>query len=144
MARHIKPSEIELLHKGSLITFIHPITKDETCLGDLMHFEGRGTYDPSIGLVDVTKEEADLHNAALDKASIEGMDKQCQIGQGAHAYFYPDTAKGHSVTTFSGTVIASGAAVILSGRNVRFYRGNREFRGRLPKDGSAFNFRRFK
>jgi hypothetical protein len=41
MAKRTK-KPLELLHKGSLITYQEPAAEKETCLNYLMHFPGRG------------------------------------------------------------------------------------------------------
>ena len=59
-----------LENKGSLITY-----KDngqDVCLGALWYAEGHGCNDPSHGRVDVTKEEAEIHNRCLAQALIDG------------------------------------------------------------------------
>lgn len=126
-----------LEHVGSLIT----IKGANECLGDLMYFEGKGTYDPGYGRVPVTKEEAEIHNKTLDAARIEGMDKNCEIGQGSFAYLIDN-----KVTTFLGTVIAENVAISGQKRKtVYFTRAGKRYSGRLPwgeMAGDAFNFRR--
>ena len=62
----------ELEGFGSLIT----IKGTNTYLGDLMHFEGHGTFDPDHGLVPVTKDEADVHNKAMDEAAADGAGRE--------------------------------------------------------------------
>jgi hypothetical protein len=56
----------ELQNKGSLITFADG--DRECCLNYLFHTPQHGVFDPNFGNVDVTPEEAELHNAALDEA----------------------------------------------------------------------------
>lgn len=125
----------QLEHVGvSLIT----VKGTNTCLGDLMAFKGHGVFDPSFGMVPVSEEAAKIHNAALDKARLEGMDTNCEIGQGSFAYF--QTGKG--VTTFSGTVISTEYTVL--NRVIRFRRAGKVYRGTLKRDSDDFNFRRVK
>ena len=124
-----------LEHKGSLITYKDSDGTD-LCLGNLMHFEGHGTYDPSLGKVDVTREDADKHNAALDTALIDGL-KTCKVGQGNFFYLGKGPTRVH---TFTGTTVTR--AVTVSGRSVTFTANNMTFKGRLQKDTSLFNFRR--
>lgn len=120
---------------GSLIT----IKGTDQCLGDLMHFTGRGTYDPTLGLVPVTKDEADAHNKALDSMRLEGMDANCQIGQGSFAYY---TGKG-VVTTFLGTVVSDDVTLRGNQRlSIVFKRAGKVYRGRLSREYDSFNFRR--
>ena len=120
---------------GSLIT----IKGTDACLGDLMHFEGHGTYDPNHGLVPVSKEEADTHNKLLDEARLNGLDRNCKVGQGSFFYF-TGKAPDRKVTTFVGTVVSTDVRV--KGQSITFVRKGKTFRGRLCKDADSFNFRR--
>ena len=95
----------DLENIGSLIT----IKGTNTCLGDLMHFDGHGTYDPDHGLVPVSKEEADTHNKLLDEARLKGLDENCEVGQGSFFYF-TRKAPDRKVTTFVGTVVSTDVA----------------------------------
>jgi hypothetical protein len=125
----------ELENFGSLIT----IKGTDECLGDLMHFGNQGTYDPSYGLVPVTEAEAAIHNKALDAARLEGMDRNCEIGQGSFAYFV-----GDKVTTFLGSLVSD--KFTLSGninKTIKFQRAGKVYKGRLSRYAdAAFNFRR--
>ena len=125
----------DLENIGSLIT----IKGTDACLGDLMYFDGHGTYDPDHGLVPVSKEEADTHNKLLDEARLDGLDRNCEVGQGSFFYF---TAKApdRKVTTFVGTVVSTDVQV--NGKSITFVRKGKTFRGRLRKDADSFNFRR--
>ena len=120
---------------GSLIT----IKGTDACLGDLMHFDGHGTYDPNHGLVPVSKEEADTHNKLLDEARLQGLDRNCEVGQGSFFYF-AGKAPDRKVTTFIGTVVSTDVRV--KGQSITFVRKGKTFRGRLCKDADSFNFRR--
>lgn len=148
-------SRDDLENFGSIIT----LKGTNQCLGDLMSFEGRGVYCPCYGLVPVTKEEADLHNKALDTAMIEGLDNQCEIGQVGYAYLHPivcrDSHPGHAVKSFAGTVIAEGDDVEVSRLHrggaagfyveIEFRRCLRHFRGRCYNyysGGENFRFKR--
>jgi len=121
---------------GSLIT----IEGTDQCLGDLIHFEGRGTYDAHYGRVDVSKSDAELHNKALDTARLAGLDDNCKVGQGSYAYYGP---KSHEVRTFVGTLISDGPTTV-RGSTITFTRKGKTFRGRLTKDNCAFNYTRTK
>ena len=114
---------------GSLITFEDG---DRTCcLGYLMHFEGRGVYDPTYGRVEVSPEDADEHNRLLDKGMVEGLDNQCEVGQGN--CFYVSFADGRwMVRTFTGTLISNRVRVVMKPRGMYFIfaRDGRKFRGR--------------
>ena len=125
----------DLENIGSLIT----IKGTNACLGDLMHFDGHGTYDPDHGLVPVSKEEADTHNKLLDEARLNGLDRNCEVGQGS--FFYcTGKAPDRKVTTFIGTVVSTDVRV--KGQSITFVRKGKTFRGRLCKDADSFNFRR--
>ena len=137
-----KPITREQLENiGGLIT----IKGTNRCLGDLLYCESiptaeggvlkNATFCPNNGRVPVTKEEADIHNRLLDTARIEGLDKNCQVGQGSYAYW-----AGSRVTTFLGTVLSD--RVEKHGNTVTFWRKGMTFRGRLPKAGNSFNWRR--
>lgn len=132
----MKPLTLDQLENiGSLIT----IKGTNQCLGDLMHFDGRGTYCAVHGLVPVTNEQADIHNKCLDEAKLKGMDDNCQIGQGSYAYY----TKPLQVTTFIGTIVANGGSdVTVNGQSITFRRNGKTYRGRLSKEHDSFNFRR--
>ena len=68
----------ELQNLGSLITY-----KDgdkDRCLGYLLHAKGHGVYEPEFGRVDISPEQAKLHNELLDQALVDGLDN-CEVGQ---------------------------------------------------------------
>lgn len=126
----------EDLHNiGSLITYQNE-EGEEQCLGDLWHSEGHGTYDPYWGKVEVSKEEADIHNKALDQARLKGLDENCEVGQGGFFYF----AAGNGVFTFSGTEVTKDYTV--NGNSITFRRDGKTYRGKLSSKGDSFNFRR--
>lgn len=132
--KKFRPTQFDNL--GSLITFSH--NGQTCCLGYLMHFEGKGTYDATYGRVDISKEHADAHNAAYDKAEIEGLDNQCQIGQGAWFYVHEKTSPV-AVKTFLGTVLNEGDVKVQmptkgKGVFVLFTRKGRTFKGRFKRD----------
>jgi hypothetical protein len=91
-------------HENGLIT-----TGPETCLGNLVHIDGR-TYDASVGLVDVTREQAGRHNLVLAEAEMEHMRR------GGQVLLYLDCEPAHyarrpegrrtlgEITNFAGTV----------------------------------------
>jgi len=130
---------MKLNHLGSLITVgdAGPDGK-ETCLGYLMDFQGKGIYSPD-GRIEITSEHAKAHNDALSKAELEGLDANCQIGQGGT--FYYDAHK-NQVSTFMGAVVATYVRV--RGQVITFKRNSKTYRGRLQKDADCFNFRRIK
>ena len=61
----------DLENFGSIITVKG--SKPTRCLGDLFHSPGRGTYCPDNGRVDVTPDEASMHNLALGRARLASM-----------------------------------------------------------------------
>jgi hypothetical protein len=54
------------------------------CLGYLYDATAQGhrIYDAEFGAMNVTPEQAKIHNQLLDKAIVEGLDTTCEIGQG--------------------------------------------------------------
>ena len=115
--------------------------KENECYGHLRHFEGKGVYDPSHGKVDVDPEAVAAHNTTLDQMYIEGLEKNCEVGQGG--FFYLTKEKGRlsfQVTTFTGTVVDQYPVVI--GKNVTFKRGEKTFKGSREKGSDYFNFER--
>jgi hypothetical protein len=136
--RKRKPPKLE--NKGSLITYKE--NGQDVCLGALWYAEGHGRYDPTHGRVDVTKEEAEIHNRELDNAMLVGLDDQCQVGQGAMFYAHPKASESSNikVTTFNGTVVAIAhryGKVMLA-----FTRHGRGFSGRIRKDADCVRFKR--
>lgn len=122
-----KPPRLENL--GSLITYRDG--GEDRCLGNLFHSPEHGTYDPTLGRVDVTKEQADAHNKLLDEALVAGLDAQCQVGQGGN--FYKHEKGGLvEVRTWTGIAVTT-APVRPRGRVVEFTRGDRTFRGSLRR-----------
>lgn len=126
----------ELRHRGSLITTTDPDDGRERCLGYLMAFEGKGVYEPSLGRVEVTSGDADIHNACLSRAEIEGLDKNCEVGM--YGMFYANR-EARTVKTFSGDLVS--AKVQINGSVLTFERNGMTFRGRLGKD-CLFRFKR--
>lgn len=120
----------------------------QTCLGYLMHFQGHGVYEPTLGHVEITPEAADVHNKLLDEAMLKGLDENCQVGQGTSFYLQAKDDKGRPacgqavVKTFMGTVVSSDVRIV--GKSVTFSRKGKVFRGRTQKDADVVNFRRVK
>jgi len=74
--------------------------------------------------VDVCEEHADAHNKCLDTALLDGLDNQCEVGQGNMFYLNVDGA----IVTFTGTVVATNTRRV-PGRTTRvFNRGARSFK----------------
>ena len=114
-----------LANIGSLITY-----QDEggdRCLGYLLRFKGHGVYDPHFGRVEITPENAAIHNWLLDAAMLEGLDQNCEIGMGGS--FYLGKQDGRLVIkTFLGVLVSSDCTQ--HGRVVTFTRGGKLYRGR--------------
>lgn len=123
---------------GSLITY-----KDESgqdvCLGYLFHVADRGTYDPSLGRVEVGPEDAAKHNAALDEALLAGLDQNCEVGQGG-TFYAKDEPGGWKVRTFTGCLVSDDTE--FAGRRLLFRRAGKTFRGRLRGQDELFGFTR--
>lgn len=106
---------------------------EQSALGYLFDFSGRGVYSPD-GKIEISKERADAHNAALAQAEIEGLN-QCQIGQRGTFYYV-----NGRVQTWTGALVSSRVSVV--GNVISFRFGGKLFRGRLQKDADCFNFKR--
>jgi hypothetical protein len=124
---------LKLDNLDSLIT----IEGTNQCLGYLMYFEGKGTFDADHGKVDVSKEQVDTHNNHLDEAMLKGLDENCEIGQ--HGTFYVD-ANHKKISTFIGTVVSD--VVEKKGPLLTFTRKGKRYRGRTSKHHDLFNFKR--
>jgi hypothetical protein len=134
MTNKVQP---KLENVGSMITY-----KDgdkDRCLGYLLATEPWGVYDATFGKVDVTPEQAKIHNGLLDEASLVGLDQGCAVGQGGTFYF---TTEGGPpvVKTWLGTVVSDQCE--REGRSLTFWRAGKKFRGTITKDGDSFNFKR--
>jgi len=105
-----------------------------TVLGYLCEFPGRGVFSPE-GKVEVTADQAALHNRLLSRGEILGLDHSCQIGQPGTFYY-----RGGSVTTWVGELVSNHVTV--SGRVITFRRREKAFRGRLKQNADCFLFRR--
>jgi hypothetical protein len=114
--RKKKASRLE--NVGSLITYKH--RGKDTCLGYLFHAPEHGVYDASHGKVDITPEQADIHNMLLDQALMNGLDTHCEVGQGGTFYVDSDGR----VITWLGTEI--GPAPL--GHYGTFIRNGKTFR----------------
>lgn len=128
---------VVLENLGSLVTYKDG--EQDRCLGYLMHFTGHGVYDAALGRVEVTPEQADIHNKLLDGAMLKGLDENCRVGQGGS--FYVGSIEGRTaIKTFVGTVVS--AQVTINGRSLTFRRNGNIFRGRMSNQHDLFNFRR--
>jgi hypothetical protein len=126
-----------LKNLGSLIT-VTGGDGHEHCLGYLIDFKGHGIFSPN-GKVDITKEQMDAHNKALEEGELKGLDEGCKVGQCGTFYYINGT-----VQTFLGTKV--NETIRLGGSNKRrtitFTRKGKTFRGILRKDADCFNFKR--
>lgn len=139
MGRSKPPEVIQILHRGSLMTVADADAQTENkerCLGFLMHFEGKGVFEPYFGLIEVTPEEADIHNKLLSDGLIKGLDENCEVGMCGD--FYLD-AKSREIHTFIGTVVGT---VEISGSSVTMHRKGRVFRGRIRKHEDCITLKR--
>jgi len=106
-----------------------------SCVGYLFNFKGHGVFSPD-GKVDITPEQADVHNKLLSEAEIKGLDENCQVGQSGTLYYI----QGQGVQTFVGTLVSNQTTI--NGNSITFTRNGKRFRGRLQKDANCFNFKR--
>lgn len=125
---------MKLKNIGSLITC------GDHCLGYLMNFAGHGVFSPD-GKVEVTPEQAEIHNKLLAEAEIEGLDNRCEVGM-AGTFYLGITDGVKAVKTFTGTTVTTDVTV--KGKSITFRRHGRVYRGREMKNAECFNFRRIK
>ena len=74
----------QVLNRGSLLTYQD--NGREHCFGYLMEFPGHGIYEPTFGKLEVTSQEAKIHNELLSQAEIKGLDHNCTVGMGGMFY----------------------------------------------------------
>lgn len=127
---------MNILHKGSLMTIKPEGQEQEQCLGYMINFAGHGIYEPAMGKVDVTKEEADEHNILLSEAQIKGLDENCNVGQGGNFYF-----THNQVRTFIGVLVSDNIAFPTK-RTIEFTRNGKVFTGRIPKNDDCIFIKR--
>ena len=126
---------LEILHKGSLMTFIGD--GRERCLGYLLDAKEKGVYEPNFGKVDVTSGDAQWHNTLLSAAEIKGLDEHCEVGQGGTFFFIHG-----KVQTWVGQLVSDKVALVNS--RITFERNGRVYQGRLRKGEDCFFFRRLR
>lgn len=104
------------------------VVGEKEVLGYLMEFSGMGVFDATYGKVDVTPDEAIIHNHAYDKANLEGLDN-CKVGESG--IFYARFSPLKQVTTFLGKPVSSDCEIgdDEKGRYMVFRRGGKEFKG---------------
>lgn len=103
-------------------------------IGYLFDFTGKGVYSPD-GKVEITPEQAKIHNDLLSQGEIKGLDENCKVGMYGTFYYIR-----RQVQTFMGTIVSADVSV--KGNSITFKRNGRTFRGRLQKDADCFNFKR--
>lgn len=125
-----------LEHLGSLITYQGE--QGPTCLGYLVDFGDRGVWDAHWGPVPVTPQQAEIHNEALEKALLEGLDR-CEVGQwGSLLYVQHRPLR---VLTWLGREVSRQVKHTKSG--LTFKRRGRTFRGKCTgRDSDLFDFER--
>src|SRR5271157_1783495 len=96
-----------------------------TVLGYLFEFHGRGIFSPS-GKVEITAQQADVHNRLLSRGEILGLDENCQVGQ--HGTFY---YRSGSVITWVGELVSD--SVTVNGQVITFQRNGKVFRGQIGR-----------
>ena len=126
---------MNLLNLGSLITYKD--SEYEVTLGYLIDFKDRGIFDANLGKVDVSPEQADIHNKLFDNALIQGLDENCQVKQGGFFYYNPESK---TVKTFLGTLISN--QVEIKRQTIIFQRNGKTFKGKLTKDSDLVFFER--
>ena len=136
LAKVEPPAHPKLQNLGSLITYQADGNVNPVCLGFLMYFEGRGTYDAYFGKVEVTQSQADVHNRLLSDGQLLGLDNNCEVGM--HGEFYLNREK-KEVRTFIGDFVAPAE---ISGLTIVFRRKNKVFRGKISPSDDCFKFRR--
>jgi hypothetical protein len=135
--RLVNMDQIQLKHKGSLI-LVQEVNGPDTCLGFLIYSPEHGVFDAHYGRVDVTKEEADIHNKLLSTALIEGLDR-CEVGQCGDFYLHNKSA----VRTWTGEVVAESSTPGKRGCR-QFVRNGRTFEFKVPKDEDCITVKRIK
>jgi len=137
----------QLDHIGSLIT----VKASGACLGYLMDFkDGHGIHEPNYGRVDVTAEEASIHNAELTKALLTGLDDNCKVGQRGTFYVHKVRERAYEIKTFDGVIVAPVEDVCevyftetgrkTSNLYLDFKRKGKTFVGKFPTNGENFDF----
>src|SRR5665213_4373151 len=99
---------LDLKNDGGLITYRRD--GQEYCLGYLFHSPQHGTFDPTLGKVDVSPEVAAEHNRLLSECELTGLDDNCQVGQGGMFYLRRQDDKP-VVMTWMGELVAEDVTV---------------------------------
>jgi hypothetical protein len=131
----------EILHRGSLLTYLDNDTGQERCFGYLFEFPGRGIFEPTFGKLEVSSEEATTHNHLLSQGEIDGLDHNCALGMGG--MFYTRQLEGQTVVgTWLGEEVSREVQV--RGKVITFQRKGMTFRGRLHREQDCFGFKRIR
>lgn len=117
--------------------FVDPSTTPPTLYGYLFDCGDKGIFAPT-GKVDVTPEQAKEHNKLLSQAEIQGLDDNCQVGQGGTFYH----TSGNGIRTWNEDVVAGPQDVIIKNKTITFVRKGKTFKGRIVSDGDYFHFKR--
>ena len=133
------PKAPEILNRGSLMTYQD--NGSERCFGYMFDFPGHGVFEPTFGKLEVSAEEANVHNRLLSQAEINGLDRHCALGLGG--MFYTKKGTGHRiVVTWLGEEVSR--EVQIRGSVLTFSRKGMTFRGRLRQDDDCFCFKRIR
>jgi hypothetical protein len=135
--------KVVIENRGSLLTYKDRSGRD-CCLNYLFYAPGMGVYDPSIGKVEVTKEEADTHNRLLSEALIAGLET-CEIGQcGTFYRRASNTPSRIEVTTWTGEVVGTAIRETGASRFRLTRRSGRVFEVTTHKDSDMVTLTRIK
>lgn len=106
------------------------------CAGYLFMHEGKA-FDPGGYVEGVTTQEVvDAHNKILSQMEIEGLDNNCQVGQGSTFYIRgPKQGAPNEVVTWIGDLIASvsHAQPYHGGWKITFTRRGKTLEGKIRK-----------
>lgn len=125
------------------------IIRDGAALGYIFAFGDKVCFTPD-GKVEVSAEQVDKHNAALTVAMLDGLDRNCEVGQGG-AFYLKRRPHGYrttlAVVTWTGEVVTEDVRTGTSprGRNVIvFRRAGKVFRGIKRRDCDLLTFKRIR
>jgi hypothetical protein len=94
-------------------------------VGFLIPFQGH-YYDLTTGPLELTDEEAAMHNAARSRVQIHELDHACAIGHGTRLYL-----PSHSLLTWTGERVEGELTRDID--TVTLQRNGRSFVGHLPE-----------
>lgn len=118
-------------HKGLLTYREDGVTYH---LNYLLSSPQHGVFEPEFGKVDVTAEEAEMHNRLLSEAERAGLD-ECALGQGRPFYVGRADDGTLVVRTWHGDLISD--RVVANGMKLTFVRNNRVFEGFVARDDAS-------